>query len=39
VVAAKTRAFLSGRGVSLVGEQRTKTMKALKFFSERLGAQ
>jgi hypothetical protein len=35
-VAAETRAFLSGRGVDLSGEQQTKTRKALEFFSERL---
>jgi hypothetical protein len=33
--AAETRAFLGERGVSLSGEQRTKTRKALEFFSER----
>jgi hypothetical protein len=37
-VAAETRAFLSGRGVDLGGEQETKTRKALEFFSERLRA-
>jgi hypothetical protein len=35
-VAAETRAFLSGRGVDLSGEQQTKTRKALEFFSGRL---
>ena len=35
-VAAETRAFLSGRGVNLSGEQQTKTRKALEFFSGRL---
>jgi len=35
-VAAETRAFLSGRGVDLSGQQQTKTRKALEFFSERL---
>jgi len=33
-VAAETRAFLSGRGVSLTGEQETKTRKALDFFAQ-----
>jgi hypothetical protein len=37
-VAAETRAFLSGRGLDLSGEQQTKTRKALEFFSERLRA-
>jgi hypothetical protein len=32
-VAAETRAFLSGRGVDLEGEQETKTRKALEFFA------
>jgi hypothetical protein len=32
-VAAETRAFLSGNGVSLTGEQETKTRKALDFFA------
>jgi hypothetical protein len=35
-VAAETRAYLSGRGIDLFGEQQTKTRKALQFFSERL---
>jgi hypothetical protein len=35
-VAAGTRAFLSGRGIDLSGEQQTKTRKALEFFSKRL---
>jgi len=35
-VAAETRAFLSGRGVDLSGEQQTKTRKALEYFSGRL---
>jgi hypothetical protein len=34
--AARTRAFLAGRGVDLGGEQETKTRKALEFFSEEL---
>jgi hypothetical protein len=34
--AAEARAFLSGRGVDLGGEQETKTRKALEFFSEKL---
>ncbi len=37
--AADARAFLTGRGVDLTGEQETKTRKALEFFSERLKAQ
>jgi hypothetical protein len=32
-VAAKTRVFLEGRGISLSGEQQTKTKTALEFFS------
>jgi hypothetical protein len=32
-VAAKTRAFLGGRGIDLAGEQQTKTKTALEFFS------
>ena len=32
-VAAKTRAFLAGRGIDLTGEQQTKTKSALEFFS------
>ena len=35
-VAAKTRAFLAGRGVDLGGEQETKTRKALEFFTKEL---
>ncbi len=35
-VAAETRAFLTGRGVDLGGEQSTKTRKALELFSRRL---
>ena len=37
-VAAESRAFLTGRGVDLSGEQQTKTLKALQFFSKRLPA-
>ena len=37
-VAAEMRAFLTGRGVDLAGEQETKTRKALEFFSKRLKA-
>ena len=33
-VAAETRAFLTRNGVDLSGEQQTKTLKALKFFSK-----
>ena len=36
-VAAETRAYLSERGVSLGGEQQTKTRTALEFFSKQLG--
>ena len=36
--AAETRAFLTGQGVDLGGEQETKTRKALEFFSGRLKA-
>lgn len=38
VVAAELRAFLTGRGVDIGGEQETKTRKALEFFSRRLKA-
>ena len=38
LAAAEVRAFLSGRGVDLSGEQETKTRKALQFFSKRLRA-
>jgi hypothetical protein len=34
--AAESRAYLSGRGVDLSGEQQTKTRRALEFFSARL---
>ena len=37
-VAAETRAFLSGHGIDLSGEQETKTKKALQFFAKRLKA-
>ena len=33
-VAAETRAFLLGRGVSLSGEQQTKTRTALEYYSK-----
>ena len=33
-VAAKTKGFLEGRGISLSGEQQTKTKTALEFFSQ-----
>jgi hypothetical protein len=33
-VAAETRAFLTGRGVDLAGEQQTKTRTALEYFSK-----
>jgi hypothetical protein len=36
--AAESRAFLTARGVSLAGEQQTKTRKALEFFSKQLRA-
>jgi hypothetical protein len=35
-VAAETRAYLSGRGIDLAGEQQTKTRKALEIFSRAL---
>jgi hypothetical protein len=38
LAAAETRAFLSGRGIDLSGEQQTKTRRALEFFSARLAA-
>jgi hypothetical protein len=34
--AAETRAYLSGRGIDLSGEQETKTAKALEYFASRL---
>jgi hypothetical protein len=36
-VAAETRAYLSGLGVELFGEQQTKTRTALEFFAGQLG--
>jgi hypothetical protein len=33
-VAAETRAYLSGRGINLSGEQQTKTRTALEYFAE-----
>jgi hypothetical protein len=35
-VAARTRAYLSGRGVNLSGEQETKTRRALEYFAGEL---
>jgi hypothetical protein len=35
-VAAKTRAYLAGRGINLTGEQETKTRTALDFFAAEL---
>ena len=35
-VAAESRAFLSGRGIDLSGEQQAKTVKALEFFAGQL---
>jgi hypothetical protein len=37
-IAAETRAFLTGHGIDLSGEQETKTKKALEFFSQQLQA-
>jgi hypothetical protein len=37
-VAAETRAFLAGRGIDLLGDQQTKTRKALQFFAKALKA-
>ena len=37
-IAVETRAFLTGHGIDLTGEQETKTKKALEFFSQRLHA-
>jgi hypothetical protein len=37
-VAAETRAFLSGQGVDLFGEQQTKTKTALEYFAQNRGA-
>jgi hypothetical protein len=36
-VAAETRAYLTGRGVDLTGEQQTKTRTALEYFAGELG--
>jgi hypothetical protein len=36
LAAAETRAFLARRGVELSGEQQTKTLRALEFFSARI---
>jgi hypothetical protein len=36
LAAAETRAFLSRRGVDLFGQQQTKTLRALEFFSARI---
>ena len=38
-VAARTRAYLSDRGVNLSGEQQTKTRTALEYFSAQIGAE
>ena len=35
-IAAETKAFLTGHGIDLSGEQETKTKKALEFFSQQL---
>jgi hypothetical protein len=35
--AAEVRAFLSGRGIDVSGEQQTKTRKALEYFASELG--
>ena len=37
-VAARSRAFLEGRGVDLTGHQQTKTRTALEFFAKELRA-
>jgi hypothetical protein len=37
-VAAESRAFLTSKGIDLLGEQQTKTKAALAFFSEELKA-
>ena len=37
-VAVEARAFLTGRGVDLAGEQQTKTKTALEFFAQELAA-
>jgi hypothetical protein len=38
-VAAESRAYLSAHGISLSGQQETKTKKALDFFARRLAAE
>ena len=37
-VAAETRTFLLSRGIDLVGDQETKTKKALEFYARQLRA-
>jgi len=37
-IGTETKAFLTGHGIDLTGEQETKTKKALQFFSQRLQA-
>ena len=37
-VAAETKAFLTGRGVNLAGDQQTKTKTALEFFADELAS-
>jgi len=37
-VAAETKAYLSGRGIDVTGEQQTKTRTALEFFARELAA-
>jgi hypothetical protein len=37
LAAAETRVFLSERGIDLSGQQEPKTLKALEFFSARIG--
>ena len=37
-VAAEARAFLTGKGIDLAGEQQTKTKTALEFYSKELEA-
>ena len=37
-VAAESRAFLTGKGIDLSGEQQTKTKTALEFYSQELEA-
>ena len=38
-VATEARAFLTGKGINLEGEQQTKTRTALEYFSRRLAAE